>query len=62
MSLCKFTLSSVAVLCLLGLARPSAAACDPDGDVQFLCGPVSPEDLVAIPQSPWIIVSSMEDE
>lgn len=62
MSLRKFTLSSIAVLCLLSLAGPSSAACDPDGEVQFLCGPVSPEDLVAIPESPWIIVSSMEDE
>ena len=62
MTLRKLTLSSIAVLFLLGLAGPIAAACEPDGDVQFLCGPVSPEDLVAIPQSPWIIVSSMEDE
>ena len=47
---------------LLGAAGPSAAACEPEGDVQFLCGPVSPEDLVAVPQSPWVIVSSMEDD
>ncbi len=47
---------------LLGTARPSAAACDPDGEVQFLCGPVSPEDLAPVPQSPWVIVSSMVDE
>ena len=54
--------SFVVVMCLLGLANPSAAQCDPDGDVQFVCGPVSPEDLVAVPGSPWVIVSGMEDD
>ena len=47
---------------LLGVAGPSAAACEPDGEVQFLCGPVSPEDLAPVPQTPWVIVSSMVDE
>ena len=55
-------MSFVVVMCLLGLARPSAAQCNPDGDVQFVCGPVSPEDLVAVPESPWLIVSGMEDD
>ena len=32
-------------------------ACDPDGNVKFICGVVSPEDLVAVPQSDWVIVS-----
>ncbi len=40
----------------------SEAQCEPDGDVQFACGPISPEDLIAIPESPWVIVSSMEDD
>lgn len=39
-----------------------AAECDPDGNVYFICGPVSPEDLIAVPRSPWVVVSSMEDE
>lgn len=47
---------------LAGAAGQGAAACDPDGDVQFLCGPVSPEDLLPIPGVPWVVVSSMEDE
>ena len=54
--------SVVTVACLLGTAGPSAAACDPDGGVRFLCGPVSPEDLAAVPQSPWVIVSGMEND
>jgi hypothetical protein len=40
----------------------AAAACEPDGEVQFLCGPVSPEDLAALPDSPWVIASGMEDD
>ena len=36
----------------LVLAAPSAAQCTPDGDVQFVCGPVSPEDLVLVPETP----------
>lgn len=54
--------SFAACALLLGTAGPSAAACDPDGDVQFVCGPANPEDLVPIPQSPWVVVSSLEDE
>ncbi len=52
----------VTVALVLGVAGSSAAACEPDGEVQFLCGPVSPEDLAPVPQSPWVIVSSMVDE
>lgn len=51
----------VVVVCVWGLAVPVAAQCDPEGDVGFVCGPVSPEDLYAIPDSPWVIVSSMID-
>ncbi len=52
----------VTVALVLGVAGSSAAACEPDGEVQFLCGPVSPEDLAPVPQSPWVIVSSMVNE
>ena len=44
---------------LAAVPAPSAAQCDPDGDVQFVCGPPDPEDLAALPESPWVIVSSM---
>ena len=52
---------SLVVVSVWSLAAPAAAQCDADGDVKFVCGPVSPEDLYAIPDSPWIIVSSMVD-
>ena len=52
------------VLLLLGTAAPATAQeedCAPDGDVQFLCGPVSPEDFAQVPDSPWVIVPNMVD-
>ena len=52
----------IATAGLLWLASPAAAQCEADGEVEFVCGPVSPEDLIPIPQSAWVIVSSMEDD
>jgi len=46
----------------LGLADTSQAQCASDDGVEFVCGPVSPEDLVAVPDSPWVIVAGMEDD
>ncbi|NKB32305.1 MAG: hypothetical protein GKR91_04335 [Pseudomonadales bacterium] len=40
----------------------AASECEADGDVQFLCGPISPEDLAQILDSPWIVASGMEDD
>ena len=56
--------------CLLSLvlvswssnANGAADECAADGAVEFLCGPVSPEDLAQIPDSPWIVASGMEDD
>jgi hypothetical protein len=54
---------SISTLFLFGIPESNAAAaCESDGDVQFLCGPVSPEDLAIVPQSPWVIASGMEDD
>jgi hypothetical protein len=54
--------SSAALVWLLGVAGPAAAQCDPAGDIEFVCGPVTPEDLVAVPETPWVVVSSMINE
>ena len=62
MKLPVLSISLATVVCLLGLASPSAAQCEPDGDVHFVCGPISPEDLALIPDTPWVIVASMEDD
>ena len=54
--------SLTAAVCLLGLSGTASAQCEADGDVEFVCGPISPEDLVEIPNTPWVLVSSMEDD
>ena len=57
-----FTVVVAAGLFVAAGAGSGAAQCRPDGDVEFVCGPVSPEDLVAVPESPWVIVAGMEDD
>jgi hypothetical protein len=57
-----FPTSFLAMLGLLASASPGQGQCDPDGEVRFVCGPVSPEDLVRVPDSPWVLVSGMEDD
>ncbi len=36
--------------------------CAADGEIQFVCGPVSPEDLVQVPETDWIVAAGMEDD
>ena len=48
---------SMAFLFPHGAVTPRAAACDPAGNVQFICGLVGPEDLVPVPGSDWVIAS-----
>lgn len=49
---------TAAFVLLAALAGPRAQDCEAVGDVQFLCGHVGPEDLVAVPGTPWVLVSS----
>ena len=42
---------------VLPVGTIQSGGCDPDGNVKFICGVVSPEDLVAVPRSDWVIVS-----
>jgi hypothetical protein len=37
-----------------------AATCTPEGKITFICGVTSPEDLVAIPGTDWIVASGFE--
>ena len=48
---------SVAFALPQGAAGPKTAACDPLGNVQFVCGVIGPEDLVVVPGSKWVIAS-----
>jgi len=66
-----FRLAPVAVAAALTVgalasanAQPSQApappACTPGASLQFVCGMPNPEDLVQVPRTDWIIVSSMQ--
>jgi hypothetical protein len=48
---------SVACALLLGTAGSEAAACDPVGNVRFICDQVGPEDLVPVPGDEWVLSS-----
>jgi hypothetical protein len=46
---------------LASYAEPAVAACDPVGDVKFICGPVNSEDLVQIPGTHWILAGGLAE-
>ena len=58
----RFLIATLVTTGFLVIAGPAVAQCEPDGAIAFACGPISPEDLAPIPDSPWVIVSSMEDD
>ena len=43
---------------LAAQAPQAAAACNPLGNIKFVCGQQAPEDLVALPGSEWILASA----
>ncbi len=51
----------LAALMLCSVVLPvgtfQSSGCEPRGNVRFICGVVSPEDLVAVPRSGWVIAS-----
>ncbi len=49
-------LLSTSAALAVGMAQ-QPGGCEPDGKVRFICGVVSPEDLVAVPRSDWVITS-----
>ena len=36
---------------VLPVGTMQSGGCDPDGNIKFICGLISPEDLVAVPRS-----------
>ncbi len=42
-------------------AAENAASCDADGTTRFICGLASPEDLIRVQDSNWVLVSGMAD-
>jgi hypothetical protein len=56
------TLRNAALLAILGfapLAHPQPDSCAAQSSVEFVCGPQNAEDLVAVPETKWIIASGM---
>ena len=54
----RFAAVAVAAACVASGAD-AQQACEPVGDVEFVCGPVNAEDLVLAPGTDWIISSGM---
>src|SRR3989304_6108403 len=49
---------SIAFGLTVELAAQGVAGCAAAGNVRFVCGQEAPEDLVAVPGSPWVIASA----
>ena len=50
---------AVALALLVGTDGPRAAACDPIGNVRFVCDQLGPEDLAVVPGGEWVLSSGM---
>src|SRR5439155_24889870 len=50
---------AVALGLLVGTVGPRAAACDPVGNVRFVCGQLGPEDLAVVSGGEWVLSSGM---
>jgi hypothetical protein len=57
------SMRAVAFALLSGCALVAEAqqACEPSGDVGYVCGVKNPEDLVLVPGTPWIVSSGMAE-
>jgi hypothetical protein len=51
----------LALLGTIGAACSKRDTCGSAGEVAFACGPVNAEDLVLVPQTPWIIASGQAE-
>jgi hypothetical protein len=50
------------LISLLFAQPPQPPSCAPNGDIKYVCGLAGPEDLVALPNSPWLVASAMSGE
>src|SRR5262245_6038477 len=55
----RTVIATALMLCssVLPNAQRADGRCEPAGNVTFICGVVSPEDLVPVPRSEWVVVS-----
>ncbi|MEP7243286.1 MAG: hypothetical protein ABI885_06320 [Gammaproteobacteria bacterium] len=55
---------AASILCALSssvMPAHAATACAAEGGAEFICGVSSPEDLIQVPQSSWVIISGMAE-
>lgn len=45
------------LLAAAALASSTPAPCAPDAPLEYSCGPVKPEDVLALPGTPWLVTS-----
>jgi hypothetical protein len=57
----RFYVSALLLASLAAVTVPVQAACEPVDGAEFICGMGSPEDLIHVQQSSWIIVSGMAE-
>lgn len=50
-------MSLALALALVAAPTGAAAACAPDPALDYICGPQKPEDVLALPGTPWLIAS-----
>jgi hypothetical protein len=58
----EFGLSVLLWSALAAGAAHADTSCKPEGQAQFICGLSAPEDLIRIPDSPWVVVSGMAEK
>src|SRR4249920_2220437 len=66
---CSRVIAAGLLACLSAAPRAAQApapalppSCGPIGELRFVCGPAGPEDLVAVPRTPWLVSSAMAGE
>lgn len=61
MTYMRVVASVLVVGCCLSAHAQPPQACEPSGDVSYVCGVKNPEDLVLVPGTAWIVSSGMAD-
>lgn len=58
-----FDKASALLAAAMAISTPLAAqaACDPDSGLTFICGLTNAEDLVQVPDTPWIVASGLAE-
>ena len=53
----SISLGAVGLAGQIPTVAPSGLPCETVGEIQFICGLISPEDLAVVPGSEWVVAS-----